>query len=487
MIVMMAVSLFTFRELLKELGVDDYGTYNVVGGVVILFSFLSNAMTQSNQRYISYHIGQKNLELLRKVFSMILNVQVVVSIVIVLLAETVGLWFINTKMNFEGEKMVAVNWLYQFSILTFVIQILQIPYTSAIISFERMSFFSYFSIAEALLRLGVVFSLSLFINNRLIIYGALLCLSALLILIVYVLYCNRAFESCKYYFNWNRQLFFELIGFSGWNMLGGIGNVGAGQGINILFNIFYGVALNASMGISQQVSSAVSSLVNNVQVAFNPQIVKSYAANDLTYFNSLIFRAARISFCLISIVGIPIIIYMNTILSLWLTIVPSYAVEFTQLTIIFCMIDTLSGPLWTANQASGKVRNYMIIISILILSNLPIAYAILKLGISPVYVLITRIIINGVVLLFRLIYLWKTICFPAKEYAKKVLGRVIIFSLFILPLILIIKHLTTSSLIAQLIYFLSTILIISIIGIRIMLIQSERKFIFDKAVRLLHL
>lgn len=484
---MMAVSLFTFRELLKGLGVDDYGTYNVVGGVVILFSFLSNAMTQSNQRFLSYHIGKGDTKELGRVFSMIINVQLVISLFIIVLAETIGLWFINCKMNFEPGSMSAVNWVYQFSILTFTIQILQIPYTSAIISHERMSFFSYFSIGEAFIKLGVVLSLSLFLHNRLIIYSGLLMLSAFLIFLVYFLYCNKAFKTCHYSKLWDKVLFTKLIGFSGWNMLGGLGNVAAGQGINMLFNIFCGVVVNAAMGVSHQVSAAVTSLVSNMQVAFNPQIIKSYATGDFSYFNSLIFRASRFAFFLIAVFGVPVIVCMKTILGIWLVEIPEYAIQFTQLTIVFCMIDAISGPLWTANQASGKVRTYMIIISMIILTNLPIAYIILKLGYSPVYVIAARAAINFFVLVFRLIYLRHSIKFPSLEFVKIVMARIMSYLIITVPIILILNNLFNYSLFQQAMLFTIILIISVIVGFIILMLPNERRFLLDKALKLCHL
>ena len=238
MLVLMLVSLFTFRELLKLLGVEDYGIYNVVGGVVILFSFISNAMTQANQRFLAFNLGKGNTEILQNVFSMIINVQLVVGGLILILAESIGLWFINNKMNFPTHTISIVNWVYQFSILTFLFHLIQIPYTSAIIAHEKMAFFSYFSIGEAVLKLGVVLSLSLFSEYRLILYSILLAISAFLILLTYWMFCKKAFSICSYKFYWNKPMFKEIISFSSWNMLGGVANVGASQGV-ILYIIFF--------------------------------------------------------------------------------------------------------------------------------------------------------------------------------------------------------------------------------------------------------
>lgn len=481
MLVMMAVSLFTFRELLKLLGVEDYGTYNVVGGVIILFSFLSNALTQANQRFLAFNLGKNDQAGLSRTFSMIINVQLIIASVIFILAETVGLWFINSQMNFAQSTMASVNWVYQFSILTFLVQILQIPYTSAIIAHEKMAFFSYFSIGDAILRLLVVLSLGVFSNNRLILYSLFLSISAIIVFMVYCGYCNKVFAACRYKRFWDKSMFKEILGFSGWNMLGGLGTVGSSQGINILFNIFCGVIVNAAMGVAHQVNGAVSSLVGNIQTAFNPQIVKTYAAEDFSYFVSLIFRSVRFSFYLILIVGIPIIACAKPILSIWLDVVPKYSVQFVQLTIAYCMIDAISGPLWTANQASGKVKNYMIVVSLMVLSNIPFAYILLKNGFSPIWVMALRAMINFLIMLFRVLYLRHTIQFPAKDFIIKVVGKALL-CIFIVGVVAIFlaNTITEDSVFNQLIIFIMLVLISLTAGYFVLLVPIERKFVVEK-------
>lgn len=479
MLVLMLVSLFTFRELLKLLGIEDYGIYNVVGGVVILFSFISNAMTQANQRFLAYNLGKGNMENLQNVFSMIINVQLVVGGVILILAETIGLWFINTKMNFPNHTISIVNWVYQLSILTFLFHLIQIPYTSAIIAHEKMSYFSYFGIGEAFLKLGVVLFLGLFSNYRLILYSLFLAIAAFLILFTYWLFCKKTFSICTYKFSWDKQMFKEIISFSSWNMLGGIANVGASQGVNIIYNIFCGVIVNAAMGVSNQVSAAVSSFVTNMQTAFNPQIIKSYAANDLDYFYSLIFRSSRFSFLLVFIIGFPIILCCNTIINLWLTDIPKYAVPFTQLIIVFCMIDALSGSLWTAAQASGKVKIYMIIISSLIFTNVPAAYLILWLGFSPVYVMLFKVIMNFIVHLTRIGYLHWLIKFPSIKYIRQVMLPIIGYVLLTIPIPAIIEN-HMHSIIANIALMVATAIMSAILGFNMILTKPERTFILNK-------
>ena len=484
MIAMMVVSLYTFRELLKMLGIDNYGTYNVIGGFVILFSFLSTALTQSNQRNLSYSLGKGDSTDIQHTFSMIINIQIILGIIIFISLETVGLWFINYKMNFTPENMSSVNIVYQFSIITFIIQIFQIPFTSTIISHERMAIFSYLSIGEALLKLCVVLSLNLFQNNRLVIYPILLTINSLIIFSIYVIFCTRKFPDCHYKPIWIKQKFKELVSFSGWNMLGGLGSVGANQGINILINIFYGVSVNASIGIANQVSAATKSLVGNMQTAFNPQIIKSYATNNISYFYSLIFRESRFSFYLISMIGFPIIICSDTILHLWLNQVPVYAIKFTQFTIGCCMIDVLSGPLWIANQAIGKVKQYMIVISFITLLNIPLSYILLAHSFSPVFIFIIKIFINVILLGYRILYLKHTIQFPINIYTKEVLVRIIIFSSGCILIISLLSNLFANNILQQLLLFITCLFLIIILGLNIMLTKRERFFIKTKVLNI---
>lgn len=485
MVVMMGVSLFTFRELLKQLGIDDYGTYNVVGGVVILFSFLSNAMTQSNQRFLSFYLGKGDLEEFKITFSLILNVQVIIGTIILLLAETIGLWFVNSKMNFAPESMSAVNWVYQFSIFTFLLQLMQIPFTSAIISHEKMSFFSYFSIGEALLRLGVVFALNLFVSGKLVIYTGLLTISALIVLLVYVFFCLYSFKECRYKRGFDKIRFVKLTSFSVWNMIGGMGVVGTGQGLNILYNIFCGVAVNAAMGISHQVSTAVGALVSNMQMAFNPQIVKSYAVADTPYFNTLIFRASRISFYLILIVGLPVIICAEPLILLWLGKLPNFAVSFAQLSILYCMVDSLSGALWVGVQASGKIKWYTIILTFLLLLNIPVGYVLLKLGFSPNSVLLTRVVICFIIHIVRVIYLKYISGFPAIQFLLQVTLKAILALVLCIPLPYFLFEILQSNF-SYLIVILVALIEAGIIGFYIMMSKGERVFIEGKIKELVH-
>lgn len=474
----MIVALYTFRMILQLLGIKDYGTYSVIGGIVVLFSFLSGAMTQSTQRYISYYIGNGDENKLEKLFSMSINLHLILSGIVFLLAETVGVWFVNTQMNFDTE-MYIVNIVYQCTILTFIIQVLQIPYRATIISYEKMDFFAYLSILEVVLKLGVVFILFLIKDNRLIWYAVITSLVVLIITAMYKAYCSRHFKICHYFRLWDKKIFFELTGFSGWNLLGAIGNVGAQQGINILFNIFCGVAVNAAMGISNQVCNSVTSFFTNFQTAFNPQIIKLYASGEKDEFLNLILRASRVSFSLMFIVGVPIIICCRPILEFWLDTVPQYAVSFVQLMLIFSLIDALSGPLWTSAQACGKIKNYMLIIASLIFLNVPIAFFLLKYGFSPVLVIAVRVVLNLLIHNIRIFYLKFLIDFPVLEYFKKVMFPVCTTIIVSTPIPLY-AYSHASNLIEFVLVFLLSFIIAISASWFILMTESERTFIKSK-------
>lgn len=486
MFLIMGVTLFSFRIILKELGEDGYGIYNVVAGVVILFSFLSGALSQSTQRFLSYHIGRHDFSELRRVFSMSVNVHVVIAVVVLFLSETIGLWFLNKYMRFPYGMLATANTVYQCSIVTFIIQILTIPYQASIISNERMSFYAYFSIAEALLKLSAAVILIFIGGNKLVIYAVSLAAIAFVILFIYIAYCRANFEHCNYKFNSDTKLFRNLLSFSGWNMLGGIGNVGATQGVNVILNIFRGVTLNAAMGVSNQVSAAVSAFVSNMLTAFNPQIIKSYAADDRKYFLSLIFRASRFSFLLVFVIGFPVILCCSEILKIWLTVIPDYSVAFTQLIIVFCMIDAISGPLWTAAQASGRIKTYMLIIATMIFSNVPAAYIILYLELSPVWLMVYKVLMNLTIHFTRIGYLHWLIAFPSMEYLRKVMLPIVLFVIAAVPVPVIFCQ-YADSIIANLLLVAFTACESMALGLWIIVTKSEREVIIDKIRSVLHI
>ncbi|MBE0676761.1 MAG: lipopolysaccharide biosynthesis protein [Bacteroidales bacterium] len=439
MLVTMAISLFTSRVVLQALGEEDFGVYSIVGGVVMLFSFLNTAITSATQRFLNFELGKGNLDEVNRVFSMSMTVHISISVLLILLGETVGLWFVNTQLNIPIERMTAANWVYQFSLFTYVIHILRIPYNASIIAYERMSFYAYISITEAFLKLLGVFLLLYLEWDKLILYGLIILVVTLTILFIFKVYCIKSFTTSRYDPFWNVSLYKRLLSFSGWSMFGGLANVGANYGLNVLLNIFWGVTVNAAMGIANQVSNAVYGFVSNFQTAFNPQIVKSYASNDHNYLFSLIFQASKFSYYLLFLLSLPVIINTEFILGKWLTIVPDHTAAFCKLMLVFLLIDAISAPLWMAVQATGRIRNYQLMIGSLILLNLPLAYLVLKLRFPPESVLFVRVSINLLAFFIRISYLKPRINFPVGRYIREVVLLVCLVSIMSIPLPLIVK------------------------------------------------
>ena len=421
MFLVMGVSLFTSREVLRILGVEDFGIYNLVGGVIVLFSFLNNAMISATQRFLNFELGRNDLIQASRIFSMSVNVHTGIAFLVFLGGETVGLWFFNTYLNIPIERKWAADLVYQFSIFASILNIMRAPYNACIIAYERMSSFAIISIVEVILKLLIVYLLLLCTGDKLILYAILTTAVALAIGLCFYFVCINNFSISRYKWFWNKDLFKRFLNFSTWSLLGNIANIGAFQGVAIIQNMFCGVLVNAAMGIANQVNAAVYSFASNFQLAFNPQITKSYAAQEWSHFLSLIFRTSRFSFLLLFLISVPVLTYCSDILSIWLGNVPDYAVSFCRL-IIFCsLIDCIAAPLWMGIYASGKIQNYQLWISIILLLNIPFSYCVLSWGFNVEATLIVRIALNVVSFLFRLFYLRHIIPFPIGTYAKQVL------------------------------------------------------------------
>ena len=432
MLFMMAVSLYTSRVVLNALGVEDFGIYNVVGGVVAMFSMLSGSLSSAITRFITYELGTGNQENLKKIFSSAVTIQIGLAVLIILLAEAVGVWFLNVKMNIPDVRMVAANWVFQFSILTFAINLISVPYNASIIAHERMSAFAYISILEAIGKLAIAFLIVISPMDKLIFYAILMCAVALIVRLAYGAYCKRHFEECKYRFIFDKDLLKRMFGFAGWNFIGATSAVLRDQGGNVVINLFCGPAANAARGIAFQVNNAIGGFVT---------ITKSYAAGDRDYMMTLIFQGARLSFYMLLLLSLPVLINTHYILGIWLKIVPSHAVLFVQLVLVFAMSESISNPLITAMLATGKIRNYQLVVGGLQLMNLPISYILLRMGMFPETVIVVAIVISQCCLAARLLMLREMIGLSIRKYLKKVYINVLVVTVIaaIIPFLLAIK------------------------------------------------
>lgn len=440
MLFLMLISLYTSRVNLAALGIEDFGIYNVVGGVVGMFSILTGSLSAAIGRFITFELGKGNKEKLKAVFSSAVTVQLLLSLTVILLAETAGLWFLNSQMNIAEERMLAANWVYQFSIATFVINLISIPYNATIIAHEKMSAFAYISIFEGLGKLAVAFLITVSPIDRLIFYAALLFTISVAVRLMYGQYCKHNFEECAVKLHYDNTLLKQMFGFAGWNFIGASSAVLRDQGGNILLNIFFGPAVNAARGISQQINNAVTGFVTNFMTALNPQITKSYASGDNDYMMSLIYQGARYSYYLLLILALPIILNIDYILSIWLKEVPEHSGFFAQLTLIYAMSESISNPLITAMLATGKIKEYQIIVGGLQMLNLPVSYILLKMGTSPETVLFVAITISQCCLTARLVMLRKMIGLSVREYLKKVYFNVITATALALPIPVLVQN-----------------------------------------------
>ena len=480
MLFMMAVSLYTSRVVLHTLGIEDFGIYNVVGGVVAMFSVISGSLSAAISRFITYELGKGDKDKLIRIFSSSVTIQLGLGFIILILAEVVGMWFLNTQMTIPTNRIYATNWVFQLSILTFIINLISVPYNAAIIAHEKMSAFAYISILEVVAKLIIVYMLLWSPFDKLIFYAILMAAVALIIRFVYGYYCKQHFEECTYRFIFDKELLKKMFSFAGWNFIGAASAVLRDQGGNIVINLFCGPTVNAARGIAYQVNSAISGFVNNFMMALNPQITKSYAAGNKEYMMTLIHQGARLSFYILLILSLPVIINAHYILTLWLKIVPNHTTLFVQLVLIFAMSESISNPLMTAMLATGNIRNYQIVVGGLQIMNLPISYILLRNGCIPETVLIVAICISQCCLVARLYMLRKMIGLSIRKYISKVYFNVLTVTILsaIIPYTLSCYFSETfvNFIIICIISVICTFIVMYFIGSN----KEERRFILSK-------
>jgi len=439
MILTMSVSLYTSRVVLNTLGIEDFGIYNVVAGVVILFSSINTTMATAVQRFMNYEIGQNNHTKLNNVFNTSLIVHIGIALIILILLETIGVWFLNCKMNISPERINAANWVLQFSIFSFAISILTVPYHAAIIANERMSAFAYIGIIEVSLKLLIVYLLTLFSFDKLKLYAVLTFCVTLLLQSIYTSYSKRHFQECKFRWLWDKKLYKEMMSFAGWNMIGVSSSIIRTQGINIVMNLFFGVFVNAAMGISNQVRNAVESFTNNFLIAINPQITKSYASGNFPYLMDLLFRGSKYAFFLTLILTLPLLLETEIVIKTWLKQVPKYSTIFIQLILITNLIEVLSKPLIQAMFATGKIKTYQLVVGSITILNLPITIIFFYLGYQPYVAFIIGIFIAIMALLIRLLMLRNMIGIKIGSFLKNVVLSVTSVGICSLTVPLILK------------------------------------------------
>ena len=439
MILVLVVSLYTTRVVLNALGVVDYGINNVVAGFVSMFAFLNTSMSNGIQRFYNFKLGKEGEESLTKVYNTALLIQGLLAIIVVILLETVGLWYLNTKMVIPIERMPTAQWIYQFSIISLVLVIMQIPFSAAIMAHERMNYYAYVSIIEVGLKLAFALWLPHVKSDKLFVYGCYSLGVGVLNFLLYFVYSKHHFKSIKLQKCFHRDLFKDMLSFSGWNIFGTFAYMLKNQGINVLLNAFFGPVVNAARGVSGMIGSAIQGFSSNIVISFRPQIVQSYAAGNFSRVKSLMYSLSKISYLMLFILSMPVIIELPYILHLWLgDVIPDYTVSFTMLILINMIISALNAPLTQVIHATGKMRRYQIGTSIVVCSILPISWLFLKGGGSPVTVYIVSLCIICINQVVCMLLLKQVFTYSIKEYLIKVILPCILVSMvsLLLPLLL---------------------------------------------------
>ncbi|MBY8189919.1 hypothetical protein KW513_16695 [Vibrio fluvialis] len=402
MLLTMGVALYTSRVVLQTLGVDDFGIYHVVAGFVSMLGFLHGAMSSATQRFLAFELGKSGEKDMPGIFSMSINIHILIALVVLILGETIGLWFVETQMSIPAERMLAAQWVFHISLVSFMVTIVSVPYTALIIANEKMSVFAWVSIFDVTLKLLIVFMLRWFGFDKLILYALLSLCVVFIIFLIYRAYCHSKFKDSQFKLYWDQALFKVMMSYTGWNLWGNVAAVMSGQGVNILLNIFFGPTVNAARAIAMQVSTALNSFVQNIQVAVNPQIIKSYAESNMEFMYRLVCYGAKYNFFVLLLLSLPVLNNIEVMLQVWLEMVPEHTNVFTELIIITILIDSLSPSLMTAAQATGRIKLYQFVVGGLLLLNVPISYFVLKMGYEPYIVFYVAISLSVIALIARI-------------------------------------------------------------------------------------
>ena len=480
MILLMVVSLYTSRVVLATLGIEDYGIYNVVGGFIGMFAFLNGAMSGCTQRFITIALGKGDEQNLKRVFSTCVITHGMIAIVVFLLAESIGLWFILEKLVIPESRMATAMIVYQCSIVSTIVMIMSFPYNADIIVHEKMSAFAYISIFEAFANLGIVYLLHVVNADKLALYAILLMLVKISVIMIYRIYCKRHFFESGFRWLFDKILLKEMLAFTSWNLFGGIAGTLMGQGINVLLNLFFGPVVNAARGVAVQVQSAVQLFSTNFQTALNPQMMKSYAAGDLQAMHVLLFRSAKFTFMLLLCLMLPLMLEINTVLGLWLKEVPKYTNIFVCLMLCISMVDAVSNPFMTASAATGRVKKYQSIVGSILLLIVPLAYISLKLGAEPYAVFIVHLTIAIIAFIARMLIIRKMIDLSIREYIKNAILPCIKVALPSIFVSLAVKYIFPNGLQYAVIVVITTLVIVLVISYLFGLTDSERRFVSSK-------
>lgn len=418
--IIIALSFFSTRIVLEKLGASDYGINNVVGGFVSMFTVLNSILQTGTRRFLALNLGKDNSELMKRTFSTAFVIHLIVGIVIVILLETVGTWFLNTRLNINTDRMLAANWVFQFSVLAVFLNITQSPYTSIVTAYERFNIYAIMSIFDVIAKIAVLFLLIFIPGDKLIIYAALLLIVCILNIAIYRIYCIKHFNECAFSLKIDQSLFHEMMKFSGWSVIANVFQVANNQGLSLLLNIFFNTIVNAARGLAGTITYAISTFVNGFIIASEPQLIKYYGAGDKKHFEQLIFNITQYTLFLISILAVPVFMEMDYVLELWLGEVPEYTSGFIKITMISSIVVNSYTMIDRGIMASGHIKQLALIANTIPIIVLPLVYLVLKLGFNPLVAYIVNVIPQFLGLFATLWIIKKYLGFPSMAFLRKV-------------------------------------------------------------------
>ena len=426
MLIVMGISLYTSRVVLAQLGVTDFGIYNVVGSVVTIFTFISQALGNATNRFIVFSIGKENIEKTQQVYNTCFRVHFIIAFLIVILLETLGLWFLDGRLNIPEQRYSAALWTFHISVIVCFLTIIKIPYNAEIIAHEDMGAFAAISIAETFLKLVVAISLAYSSTDKLILYAFLFFVVQIIVNLSYHIYCRTRYEESK--LSWkisnDKRLYQEISKFAGWSMFGNIVWLGYTQGVNLMLNIFFGPVVNAARGVATQIENAIMSFVSSFQTAINPQIIKSYAQKDMKRMNSLIIYSSKYSFFLYLLFAVPFFFEVENILKLWLVEVPEHATDFVKLTLVVLLFNPIANPLGVSNDATGKIKAFQIVCSLINVQIITLSYLFLKYGFKPEVVYVIQATVFLIQTFAKLLFARNQVSLSLLRYFKEVVARI---------------------------------------------------------------
>ena len=474
---LMGVSFYMSRVVLQILGIEDLGIYNVVGGIVTMMSFMNNSLNITTQRFMNYEMGKGRLENLSKVFSMSFWSYMIIAVIVLLVCETIGLWFFYNYLNIPENRIDAAFWVYQFSVVSFIVNLLTVPYSSTIIAHERMGIYAYISIGDAILKLLLVFALNYINYDKLWLYGFMMLLATLFIWLCNWIYCRIQFEECRLRLMWSPEYLKKIMSFTGWTTLGNVGSCINIQGVNVLINVFFSPSLNGARAIAFQVRTAITSFSANFLMAVRPQIFKSYAEGNLAYATKLITSSTKLSIYILLLFLFPLFLNTEFVLTLWLGEISKDMVVFTQIVLIGIPINICIPNLENVAQASGYIKKYQIISAFSFIMIPVCTYLMFKLGFRAEWGFLMAIIWDIIGIILRLIVLKKDVGFSLFNYFTKVIMPVflvlVITILFISPIFLLDVNKWLFLILSVLVIDLVLLFVIWILGLE----SSERNLV----------